>query len=399
MVQYHSFLNFCDDLQSQELLLDILQQLLEQDDSISLVLSSVMYSFLELCPDRLDLLHGSYRKLCTWLVDMDDAAQVVLLDILSRYCCCFFQQPDILASSQSAQLIDKQRRVRRSPLFPTTNTLTNHNPTNTTNDDTNKNKGSTSSSSHPNANSRNMRMITKVKRRVVRKAFYSDEEDQSSEEEVNVCAHTGRPIDTSLATAMRQDQVLGFGSGVVGIDTSDPMPIHTTNNNTNALPNAATEFAHLHKDHALLLKSSLPLLRSRNSAVVMAVASLHYYCGIPSIAIRSSIGKALVRIYHDRREIQYVVLTSIQILVQDCPSAFTPYLHDFFVKGMDPSFTRIIKLDILTFLALEPNSIQAVLNKLKTYVRHPDQTFVTASIQTVAKIFRLKHFFFDGFSI
>ena len=78
---------------------------------------------------------------------------------------------------------------------------------------------------------------------------------------------------------------------------------------------------------------------TRNSGVVLGVCSLHYYCGVASIKIRSALGKALVRIYHDRREIQFIVLNSIRMLVWECPSAFTPFLNDFFVKAMDPSFT------------------------------------------------------------
>lgn len=52
---------------------------------------------------------------------------------------------------------------------------------------------------------------------------------------------------------------------------------------------------------------------------------------------------------------------------------------------MDPSFTRLIKLDILTALALEPKAIHAVLNELRTYISHEDKAFVCASIQAVGR--------------
>jgi len=107
---------------------------------------------------------------------------------------------------------------------------------------------------------------------------------------------------------------------------------------------------------------------------------------VASIKIRSALGKSLVRIYHDRREIQFVVLNSIRALVWECPSAFTPFLNDFFVKAMDPSFTRLVKLDILAALCLEPNAITTVLNELSTYIRHNDKAFVCASIKAVGKI-------------
>ena len=38
----------------------------------------------------------------------------------------------------------------------------------------------------------------------------------------------------------------------------------------------------LDADHRLLLRSSLPLLKSRNSGVVLAVCSLHHNCGTQS---------------------------------------------------------------------------------------------------------------------
>jgi AP-3 complex subunit beta len=96
-----------------------------------------------------------------------------------------------------------------------------------------------------------------------------------------------------------------------------------------------------------------------------------------------------VRIHRDRREIQYIVLVAIRTLVQECPSAFSPFLNDFFVKGMDPPFTRMIKLDILVFLSTDPKSIDAVLTELRTYVRHGDKTFACAAIRAVGKVSEL----------
>ena len=61
---------------------------------------------------------------------------------------------------------------------------------------------------------------------------------------------------------------------------------------------------------------------------------------------------------------------------------------------MDPSFTRLIKLEILTSLALEPASIEAVLNELRTYVRHGDKQFACAAVQavgTVSELARIVH--------
>jgi AP-3 complex subunit beta len=110
---------------------------------------------------------------------------------------------------------------------------------------------------------------------------------------------------------------------------------------------------------------------------------------------RSSIGKALIRIQRDKREIQYVILTCIKSLTLQCPSAFAPFLSDFFVKAMDPSFTRQIKLDILIMLSLEPESITAVLQELRMYIRHHDKAFVQSSVRAVGKIAELAQIVHD----
>ena len=102
-----------------------------------------------------------------------------------------------------------------------------------------------------------------------------------------------------------------------------------------------------------------------------------------------------MRIHRDRREIQYIVLVSIRTLVHECPSAFSPFLNDFFVKGMDPSFTRMIKLDILVSLCIDPKAIDAVLTELRAYVRHSDKAFVCAAIRAVGKVAELARVVYD----
>ena len=102
-----------------------------------------------------------------------------------------------------------------------------------------------------------------------------------------------------------------------------------------------------------------------------------------------------MRIHRDRREIQYVVLLSIRTLVHECPSAFSPFLNDFFVKGMDPPFTRMIKLDILLTLSTDPKAVETVLTELRTYVRNSDKVFACAAIRAVAKVAELARIAYD----
>jgi AP-3 complex subunit beta len=245
------------------------------------------------------------------------------------------------------------------------------------------------------------RKATRKTKRVVRKGFYSDEDDESSEEEVSITTPRGviRSPGQSLASALRSRSPAGARGerrNVISVgDVDRTQESFGMDRNITGFggvadaTGAVDEDEDLDEDHRLLLRASLPLLKSRNSGVVLGVCSLHYYCGVASIKIRSALGKSLVRIYHDRREIQFVVLNSIRALVWECPSAFTPFLNDFFVKAMDPSFTRLVKLDILAALCLEPNAITAVLNELNTYIRHDDKAFVCASIRAVDKIVEL----------
>ena len=64
-------------------------------------------------------------------------------------------------------------------------------------------------------------------------------------------------------------------------------------------------------------------------------------------------------------------------------------------QAMDPSYTRMIKLDILTSLVLEPASIEAVLKELRTYIRHDDKVFVCASIRAVGQVVELARIVYD----
>ena len=379
------------DLAQGENLVRTLTKVLEEETS-TMVLTSSIISFTEICPERLELLHGCYRKICHLLTDMDEWGQVVVMEALMRYCRVYFKCPRAQAGG-SAEKIDVERRVTRS-----TRKQVVHKEKKIANDVEMSNNntpedpllvmGFDSKPSQPSAmtsiSNGLLSQPKKVKRRIVRKAFYSDEEDESSEEELP----ESYPIGGNIAEQMRDHSTgIGFRDDAAAPQSKAKLLLGDDFDDD--------EDSDLCEDHKLLLDSSLPLLKSRNSAVVLTVCSLHYYCGIASVKIRTALGKALVRIHRDRREIQYIVLVSIRSLVLECPSAFTPFLNDFFVKGMDPSFTRTIKLDILVSLCIDPSAIEAVLTEIRSYIRHNDKTFVCASIQAIGKIVELARVVYD----
>ncbi|KAJ9584754.1 hypothetical protein L9F63_020904, partial [Diploptera punctata] len=50
---------------------------------------------IEVCPERIDLIHKNYRKLCNLLVDVDEWGQVIIINMLTRYARTQFTNPNI----------------------------------------------------------------------------------------------------------------------------------------------------------------------------------------------------------------------------------------------------------------------------------------------------------------
>jgi AP-3 complex subunit beta len=49
---------------------------------------------LQVCPERIDLIHKNYRKLCNLLVDVDEWGQVIIINMLTRYARTQFTDPN-----------------------------------------------------------------------------------------------------------------------------------------------------------------------------------------------------------------------------------------------------------------------------------------------------------------
>ncbi|KTF86553.1 hypothetical protein cypCar_00042467, partial [Cyprinus carpio] len=64
-------------------------------DKTTLVAGSVVMAFEEVCPDRIDLIHKNYRKLCNLLIDVEEWGQVVIINMLTRYARTQFLNPNI----------------------------------------------------------------------------------------------------------------------------------------------------------------------------------------------------------------------------------------------------------------------------------------------------------------
>ncbi|XP_061589894.1 AP-3 complex subunit beta-1 isoform X2 [Cololabis saira] len=250
------------DPDQKEQLIEVIEKLLK--DKSTLVAGSVVMAFEEVCPDRIDLIHKNYRKLCNLLVDVEEWGQVVIISMLTRYARTQFVSP----WKEDAVFDENSEGV-----------------------------------------------------------FYnSDSEDKKDQDET-------KPY------------------------IMDP-------------------------DHRLLLRNTKPLLQSRNTAVVMAVAQLYWHLA-PKHEV-SIVTKSLVRLLRSHREVQYVVLQNIATISIQRKGMFEPYMKSFYVRSTDATHIKTLKLEILTNLGNEAN-ISTILREFQTYVKSQDKAFAAATIQAIGR--------------
>uniref|UniRef100_A0A8C9TG70 Adaptor related protein complex 3 subunit beta 1 n=1 Tax=Scleropages formosus TaxID=113540 RepID=A0A8C9TG70_SCLFO len=248
------------DPEQKEHLIEVIDKLLK--DKSTLVAGSVVMAFEEVCPDRIDLIHKNYRKLCNLLVDVEEWGQVVIITMLTRYARTQFLSPwrEVGCLGQNSE-----------------------------------------------------------------KAFYdSDVEKEKAD---------SKPY------------------------MMDP-------------------------DHRLLLRNTKPLLQSRNTAVVMAVAQLYWHLA-PKQEV-SIVTKSLVRLLRSHREVQYIVLQNIATMSIQRKGMFEPFLKSFYVRSTDATHIKTLKLEILTNLATEAN-ISTILREFQTYVKSQDKQFAATTIQAIGR--------------
>jgi len=62
--------------------------------------NNMCIGLLQVCPERNDLIHKNYRKLCNLLVDVDEWGQVIIINMLTRYARTQFTNPNADVSQQ-----------------------------------------------------------------------------------------------------------------------------------------------------------------------------------------------------------------------------------------------------------------------------------------------------------
>uniref|UniRef100_A0A671S1Z1 AP-3 complex subunit beta n=1 Tax=Sinocyclocheilus anshuiensis TaxID=1608454 RepID=A0A671S1Z1_9TELE len=89
------------DPEQKDQLIEVIEKLLA--DKTTLVAGSVVMAFEEVCPDRIDLIHKNYRKLCNLLIDVEEWGQVVIINMLTRYARTQFLNPNESLLEESSE--------------------------------------------------------------------------------------------------------------------------------------------------------------------------------------------------------------------------------------------------------------------------------------------------------
>lgn len=241
------------------------------------VAGAAVAAFLEVCPDRIDLVHMHYRGLVRKLVDMDEWGQLATLRLLMVYARKCFPR--------------RTRRVRRGG--------------------------------------------ESTKSKSVGRGFYDDEPTEEKEEDDN---------DSNYEEVVLLDPDL---------------------------------------EH--LLNASRPLLQSRNSAVILAVARLYFYLGTPPY-LQSAIGP-LISLLRSPPDIQHLALHNIVQVCLAHPHLFVPYTSHFLLKRTDTPSIQTLKLELLTlvFPHSAPSLQSLILAELSHFAKSHSTALVRASVRAIGR--------------
>ena len=326
-------------------------------DSSTLVFGSAVSVFNEICPERLDIIHAHFRKLCKRLVDLDRWGQIATMNLLLRYARTQFLDPrsDSVTGEVVETLVGRASDVSVG--------------------------GIVSQSTTGKSTRERLDRATSAE---ALEGFYSSDEEEKKRSNKNSGGEskTSTPEKSEKEKAAGGSKENGGGSGLspTGSPTDDVQ--------------GSTPQAHKPKargvcdpDHQMLLATSLSLLHSQSSGVILAVASLHWYLGSRKDVTLAKIVKALCRVFRTSApEMQHILLDNILKYAGQRPHLFRPYMPDFFVKlSVDRAGVRQKKLLMLTMLANHEN-LDRLLAEFSEYVRHPDSEFVSQCVLAVGRI-------------
>ena len=315
------------------------------------VLGSVLGIFVEVCPDRLDLLHPHFRKLCRVLADLDEWAQTSALTLLTRYCRIYFVAPPGFADFSADDELDDWQGYSHGTAFGS-------------------GLGGDASNVTGGGDADDAGSFTRAAE-VAAQNFYSDEGESSDDDGAD--KHRSDEADSPRASAGDAAVVQQHGAGRDGQDDEQMV----------SSQNGQKTLQTIDPDHRLLLRCAAALVHSTSTGVAVALAAL-FVNTAPARETREAI-RPLMAAMHSSRESQYVSLANIATLASQRPGVFRGHIKRFLIKSSDAAFVRALKIDVLTHLADESN-IKGLLGELEAYTRDPDRVFVTAVVRALGVI-------------
>ncbi|KAH9481592.1 AP-3 complex subunit beta-2 [Psilocybe cubensis] len=136
----------------------------------------------------------------------------------------------------------------------------------------------------------------------------------------------------------------------------------------------------LDKDVKLLLESVLPVLQSRNPAVVMAAARVLFHAGPYRYWLKFV--QPLLRLLDTSKEVERVVLVDLIAICKTAPELFSPYYTRFLIRSDDISAVKKDKIKIL-LLVLTLDNYAAIMRELIDCADDTNDEVVSAAIDGV----------------
>ncbi|KAK6511190.1 AP-3 complex subunit beta, variant 2 [Arthrobotrys musiformis] len=138
-------------------------------------------------------------------------------------------------------------------------------------------------------------------------------------------------------------------------------------------------------DLKLLLDCCPPLLQSRNSAVILAVARTYYHLAPSSYLI--PLAPPLLSLLRSPQDIQLIALTNVVFIALTYPSIFAPHCTHFLLSPVDTPQISKLKLEALTLVypySSKPHQ-SLILTELSYYAGSYDKELVREAVKAIGR--------------
>jgi vesicle coat complex subunit len=391
------------------------------------VLPSAIYAFNNVCPNRWDIIHPHFRKLCHLLADFDPISQAMTLKVLIGYARAHFPlppgyfplehtPPPATLLSQGIQPISKNDQTGTISLEDLTTTAAKLL--------SGSSENNTSYSSGPgNGVSKVTTVLAKFKQ-ASGAAFYDDDDDderggkgkkkKGTKKGVVMQANKGDNIDRFSTFDDDGDDFFGSKKPTTFSQKTPQKtpptkqqqqqqqspevttPTITSDDNKQQSPQVQSQpqqqpqqpqqpqIKPIDLDLALLLKTAANLLHTQSTAVIIEIAAL--YQAFAPTSLYSSLITALVRMSRNTRTQSFLLLTTISTFATRVPQMMTQYIPDFFIAQTDPIYIRSLKLEILNALLLTPEDANIMFKEMTQLCRMPEKDVVCKAMEILCKI-------------